>query len=59
MMKIKLDDVRVDSFATTHAPVAGRGTVHANEVTVHFSCPPRYTCPECASPPFREEPAED
>ena len=55
MMKIRLDDVQVDSFATTHATVAERGTVHANEVTVRFSCPPKYTCPECASPPFHEE----
>jgi hypothetical protein len=58
-MKIRLDDVRVESFATTHAPVAERGTVHANEATVHFSCPPRYTCPECASPAFPEPEAED
>ena len=57
-MKIRLEDVRVDSFTTTHAPAEERGTVHANEVTVHFSCPPRYTCPECASPAFLEPDAE-
>ena len=58
-MKIRLDDVRVESFATTHAPVEARGTVHANEFTVHFSCPPRRTCPACASPAFPEPDAED
>lgn len=50
--KLTLDDLHVESFATTPPLQAERGTVHGNAaslVTCRLSCPPRYTCPECAS----------
>ena len=40
-MKLKLDDLRVDAFETTPADAAGRGTVHAQEMT-EGTCDP--TC---------------
>ena len=62
-MKVKLEEVRVDSFATTAETVDERGTVQAHEasllLTCRFSCPPKYTCPECAPPAFPERPRED
>lgn len=58
-MKLRLDEMRVDSFSTTPARADEHGTVYANEVTVHFSCPPRYTCPECAPPAHPERDDHD
>ena len=62
-MKVKLEEVRVDSFATTAEAGDGRGTVKAHEasllLTCYLSCPPKYTCPECAPPAFPERPRED
>lgn len=55
-MKLRIEDLHVDSFATVEAGADARGTVQAHEVTPLRSCQPRYTCPECASPVF--EPAE-
>ena len=50
-MKLKLDEVAVESFATTDGDAETRGTVQGQEFSYpHFSCPPKYTCPECASP---------
>lgn len=52
-MKVKLEEIRVDSFATTSDVAEERGTVQAHAasvITCRFSCPPRFTCPECASP---------
>jgi hypothetical protein len=51
-MKLKLEDVRVDSFATADAGTEERGTVHAQGsalivLTCRASCPGNYTCPEC------------
>jgi hypothetical protein len=57
-MKLKIEDLRVDSFATADGAMEGRGTVRANEATPYWSCVPRYTCPECA-PPVMEERAAD
>lgn len=51
MMKVKLEALQVESFETTAEENEARGTVNGHEalqVTVKFSCPPRYTCPECA-----------
>ena len=50
--KLMLADLRVESFTTTPPVDKARGTVHANAasvVTCRWSCPPRYTCPECAN----------
>jgi len=52
-MKVKLENLRVESFATTLETDDVRGTVNAHEATgvvytCKFSCPPYYTCPECA-----------
>jgi hypothetical protein len=51
-MKVKLEDLRVESFTTTVEADDVRGTVNAHAasllLTCRFSCPPRYTCPECA-----------
>lgn len=62
-MKVKLENLRVESFATTAAGGDARGTVNANEAsalyTCRFSCPPYYTCPECAPRVVPERPAED
>ncbi|HEU4558218.1 MAG TPA: pinensin family lanthipeptide [Longimicrobium sp.] len=50
-MKLKLTDLRVESFLTDEAEADTRGTVEAYEsVTWRFSCPPVYTCPECRDP---------
>jgi hypothetical protein len=57
-MKLKLDDIQVDSFPTLE-PASEAGTVHGQEFSApHFSCPPRYTCPECANPGMHEDAAE-
>ncbi|HSU15396.1 pinensin family lanthipeptide [Longimicrobium sp.] len=62
-MKVKLEEIRVDSFVTSAEPVDGRGTVRAFEasllLTCHLSCPPKYTCPECAPPVMPERERED
>ena len=64
-MKVKLDDIRVDSFATTAEAEAGAGTVRGYEevtlllLTCYLSCPPRSTCPECPPPAMRERVQED
>ena len=50
-MKVKLEDIRVDSFPTTVEAADEAGTVRAFDASIptcRFSCPPRYTCPECA-----------
>lgn len=57
-MKLKPDDVQVESFPTTPAMGSGDGTVHAFAASIPRSCPARYTCPECASPAFPEPDAE-
>jgi len=57
-MKLKLDDVQVESFPTTAKMEAEDGTVHAFAASIPRSCPARYTCPECASPAFPEPHAE-
>ncbi|MDB4950610.1 MAG: hypothetical protein JWM27_3259 [Gemmatimonadetes bacterium] len=57
-MKLKLEDVQVDSFPTTAETADAEGTVHAFQFSYpHFSCPPKYTCPECANPGAHEQPA--
>lgn len=59
--KTKLTELRVESFETMGAMDDGRGTVHANAaslLTCRLSCPPRYTCPECA-PPVRDDRAQE
>jgi hypothetical protein len=58
-MKLKLDDVQVESFPTTAEMGAEDGTVHAFAASIPRSCPAKYTCPECASPAFPEPRAED
>ncbi|HEX8246470.1 MAG TPA: hypothetical protein VF541_23395 [Longimicrobium sp.] len=58
-MKVKLDDIRVDSFATTAETAREQGTVRAFEATPRFSCQPQYTCPECASPVMPQREQED
>lgn len=61
-MKVKLEDIRVDSFPTTAEPAREQGTVRAFDASVptcRFSCPPYYTCPECASPVMQERERED
>lgn len=58
-MKVKLEDVRVDSFATTPETAREQGTVHGFEATPRFSCQPQYTCPECASRVMPERVQED
>ena len=58
-MKVKLDDIRVDSFPTTSEPTREQGTVCAFEATPRFSCQPQYTCPECASPVMPQREQED
>lgn len=64
-MKVKLENLRVESFATTAGAGGARGTVNAHEkasaalYTCRFSCPPYYTCPECAPPVMEERPVED
>jgi hypothetical protein len=55
-MKLKLEDVQVDSFITVDASAEQNGTVQGYQFSVLFSCPPKYTCPECA-PPAIDEPA--
>ena len=60
--KLMLADLRVESFATTPPVDDERGTVHGNAASVlscRFSCPPKYTCPECAPPVKEERPLED
>jgi len=50
--KLMLADLCVESFATTPAMDTERGTVRGNDasvVTCRWSCPPVYTCPECAN----------
>ncbi|HET7464435.1 MAG TPA: hypothetical protein VFJ82_24460 [Longimicrobium sp.] len=62
-MKVKLENLRVESFATTAGADDVRGTVNAHEAsalyTCRFSCPPYYTCPECAPPVMEERQIED
>ena len=57
-MKLKIEDLRVDSFATADGQGESRGTVRANEATPYWSCQPKYTCPECASPVMEERAAD-
>jgi len=50
-MKLKLEDVQVDSFQTAADDEEQNGTVQAFAFSYpHYSCPPKYTCPECANP---------
>jgi len=61
-MKVKLEEIRVDSFATTAEAMDEKGTVNgynASLITCRLSCPPKYTCPECAPPAFPDRPRED
>lgn len=58
-MKIRLDDVQVESFPTTPEIAEEDGTVHGFAASIPRSCPPFYTCPECASPVMEERPRED
>jgi hypothetical protein len=61
-MKVKLEELLVESFATTPQAMDARGTVNAHDAslkTCRFSCPPYYTCPECASPVMDERKQED
>jgi|1185.fasta_scaffold641081_2 hypothetical protein len=61
-MKVKLEEIRVDSFATTAETADERGTVNGHDaslITCRLSCPPKYTCPECAPPAFPERQRED
>jgi hypothetical protein len=58
-MKIRLDDVQVESFPTTPEIRGEAGTVHGFAASIPRSCPARYTCPECASPAFPEPDAEN
>ena len=50
-MKLKLDDIRIDSFATADAAPGQRGTVHGQAtlllITCRATCPGNETCPEC------------
>lgn len=51
-MKLKIDDIRVDSFDTAAVLPDGPGTVeaHASQlivITCRASCPGQETCPEC------------
>jgi hypothetical protein len=52
-MKLKLEDVRVDSFATLDAATVERGTVQGQAasqlivLTCRATCPGNETCPEC------------
>ena len=50
-MKLKLEEIRVDSFAINDVAPDGRGTVHAHAslllITCRATCPGRETCPEC------------
>jgi hypothetical protein len=51
-MKLKIDDIRVDSFDTAAEPAETRGTVeaHASQlivITCRATCPGQETCPEC------------
>ena len=52
-MKLKLEDVRVDSFATLEAAPEERGTVQGQAasqlivLTCRATCPGNETCPEC------------
>jgi hypothetical protein len=40
-LRLRLDDLRVDAFATTAAASAARGTVRGNEsIFTHQNCPP-------------------
>ncbi|MBV9107912.1 MAG: hypothetical protein JO306_00720 [Gemmatimonadetes bacterium] len=62
-MKLKLEEIRVESYATLDVDVA-RGTVRGEEmaaslVTCRLSCPPKYTCPECAPPALPDVRRED
>ena len=58
-MKLKLEDVQVDSFATSDDETGRAGTVQGYQFSYpHYSCPPKYTCPECA-PPAMDEPAPE
>jgi hypothetical protein len=58
-MKVKFEDLRVESFVTTTNAADARGTVNGHEATPRFSCQPHYTCPECASPVMDERSIED
>jgi len=61
-MKVKLEELCVESFATTPQAMDARGTVNAHEATFVYtckwSCPPYYTCPECAPRAMEERPQE-
>ncbi|HEX8696172.1 MAG TPA: pinensin family lanthipeptide [Longimicrobium sp.] len=62
-LKLKLDDLQVESFPTADGGAKGKGTVKAHDVPTYWlpgcwtapdygsTCEPVYTCPECASPP--------
>jgi hypothetical protein len=50
-IKLNIEDVQVDSFHTAADEEETSGTVQAFAFSYpHFSCPPKYTCPECANP---------
>jgi hypothetical protein len=50
-MKLKIDDIHVESFATAVAtPERGTVEAHASQlivITCRPSCPGQVTCPEC------------
>jgi len=61
-MKVKLEEIRVDSFPTAADPMRQRGTVNAYDQTAStcvWSCVPKYTCPECMYPALPQRDAQD
>jgi hypothetical protein len=55
-MKLKLEDLGIESFATEEEQRNEGGSVQGYAFSApHYSCPPRYTCPECAPPDAKAE----
>lgn len=53
MKKLKLDQLRVESFRTTEPDAAGHGTVVGNAACTHWASCPCYTGRyACATAPF-------
>ena len=52
-MKLKLTDLRVESFPTDETDAEARGSVEGYGGISYplRSCPPKLTCPECAAAP--------
>ena len=56
-IRLHLEDLRVESFATAGEGQAPRGTVRAH-ASGYFTCDPNvWTCPECAYPDTESCPA--